>query len=158
MRFRLIDRIVELQPGARISAEKRLRPEEDYLLDHFPQFPVMPGVLMLEAMFQTGMWLVRKSDNFAQAVVLLKEARNIKYADFVQPGQVLRLTAEYLKQDSRLATLKVEGQVNGAVAVSGRLILERFNQSEKGPSFAPVDIRIRLEMQREFERLCHAVA
>jgi 3-hydroxyacyl-[acyl-carrier-protein] dehydratase len=158
MRFRLTDRILEIQPGARIKAEKRLRPEEDYLRDHFPQFPVMPGVLMLEALFQTSMWLVRRTDEFAFGVVILKEARNIKYADFVQPGQVLVLTAEYFKQDNRLVTLKVEGQVNGSVAVSGRLVLERFNQADKNPEYAPVDKRIRMFMKSEFERLCQATA
>lgn len=158
MRFRMIDRIVDLQPGVRITAEKELRPDEDYLRDHFPHFPVMPGVLMLEAMFQTGMWLVRKTDQFAHAVVLLKEARNIKYADFVQPGEVLRLTAEYMKQDDRFVTLKTEGQVDGTVAVSGRLVIERYNQAELDAQLEPVDINTREFMEREFDRLSSAAA
>lgn len=158
MRFRMIDRIVELQSGTCITAEKLLRPDEDYLRDHFPCFPVMPGVLMLEAMFQTAMWLVRKTEDFGHAIVLLKEARNIKYADFVEPNEVLRLTAQYLKQDDRLVTLKAEGQVNGSVAVSGRLILERFNPSDENAMYAPVDMRVRMLMRHEFERLFQAAA
>ena len=158
MRFRMIDRIVELQPGARITAEKRLRADEDYLRDHFPCFPVMPGVLMLESMFQTAMWLVRKTDEFAHAVVLLKEARNIKYADFVEPHEVLRLSAEFMKQNDRFVTLKAEGRVNDSVAVSGRLILERFNPGDENPINVPVDMRARMMMRREFERLCQAAA
>lgn len=158
MRFRMIDAIMELEPGARISAQKHLRAEEDYLRDHFPLFPVMPGVLMLEAMFQTGMWLVRRSEDFAHAVVLLKEARNIKYADFVEPGQTLCLSAQIIKQDGRAVTLKTEGQVNGHVAVSGRLILERFNQAESDQRYEPVDRGTCLKMRREFERLCRVVA
>ena len=54
MRFCLLDRITDLQLGATITAVKLLRPEEDYLRDHFPRFPVMPGVLMLEAMAQAA--------------------------------------------------------------------------------------------------------
>ncbi len=158
MRFRMIDRIVELQPGVRITAEKRLSPDEDYLQDHFPQFPVMPGVLMLEAMFQTSMWLVRRSDDFAQAVVLLKEARNIKYADFVEPGEILRLTAEYVKRDHRTVTLKTTGHVNSSVAVSGRLILERFNQADTNAKYEAVDARTRMVMRQEFDRLCQSAA
>ena len=52
MRFTLIDRITELKPGVSITAVKGLTLAEEYLQDHFPRFPVMPGVLMLEAMFQ----------------------------------------------------------------------------------------------------------
>ena len=49
LRFCLLDEITELKLGSSITATKRLRPDEDYLRDHFPRFPVMPGVLMLEA-------------------------------------------------------------------------------------------------------------
>src|SRR5690349_1993879 len=62
MRFTLIDRIVELEPGARIKAIKALSMAEEYLGDHFPKFPVLPGVLMLEALTQAGAWLVRSSE------------------------------------------------------------------------------------------------
>lgn len=158
MRFRMIDRIVELQPSERITAEKRLRPDEDYLRDHFPQFPVMPGVLMLEAMFQTSMWLVRRSENFAQAVVLLKEVRSFKFTDFVEPGEILVLTAEYLKSDDRTVTLKTAGHVNGSIAVTGRLIVERFNQAETNASYEAVDARLRKLMHQEFDRLYQPAA
>ena len=105
MRFCLLDRITELVPGVQITAVKRLRPDEDYLDDHFPRFPVMPGVLMLEAMFQASAWLVRQSEGFAHSVVILKEARNVKYFDFITPGQELVVTAEILKQDESTTTL-----------------------------------------------------
>ena len=158
MRFRFIDRILEIQPGHRIVAEKKLRAEEDYLRDHFPHFPVMPGVLMLEAMFQASMWLVRKSENFSHAVVVLKEARNVKYADFVQPGQTLQIAAEIIKQDMRTVTLKAEGRVANVIAVNGRLILDRFNQADQNSALEPSDTLSRLRMRQEFERLMQAAA
>jgi len=133
MRFCLLDRILELQPGVRVTAVKRLRPDEDYLKDHFPRFPVMPGVLMLEAMYQASAWLVRQSEGFAHSVVLLKEARNIKYADFVTPGKELVVTAEIFKQDESLTTLKTQGTIDGNLAVNGRLVLERFNLADRYP-------------------------
>ena len=131
MRFTLIDRIVELQEGASITAVKTLSLAEEYLQDHFPRFPCMPGVLMLESMCQAGAWLVRKSEDFSHSIIVLKEARNVKYADFVEPGQVLTVTVEITKQDEQLTWLKASGSVQGNVAVSARLILERFNGADR---------------------------
>ena len=66
-------------------------------------------------------------------MVVLKEARNIKYADFVTPGKELVVTAEILKQDESLTTLKAQGTIDGNVAVNGRLVLERFNLADRYP-------------------------
>ena len=158
MRFCLLDRITELEPGVKITAVKRLRPDEDYLEDHFPRFPVMPGVLMLEAMYQASAWLVRQSEGFAHAAVILKEARNIKYADFVTPGQELVVTAEILKQDDSTTTLKTQATIEGRVAVTGRLVLERFNVADRHPSRAGTDPYLRNEMRQVLSRLLPAPA
>jgi 3-hydroxyacyl-[acyl-carrier-protein] dehydratase len=152
MRFRLIDRIVDLQPGAAITAIKSLSLAEEYLKDHFPRFPVMPGVLMLEAMFQASAWLVRASEDFAHTVVMLREARNVKYADFVQPGQTLTVTAQLVKQDSDTTDLKAKGMVEGRVAVSARLILARFNLADRGHA-AALDDFARRRFREEFHLL-----
>src|SRR5688572_31585334 len=147
MRFCLLDRIVELEPGVRVTAVKRLRPDEDYLQDHFPRFPVMPGVLMLEAMYQASAWLVRQSEGFHHSMVVLKEARNIKYTDFVTPGKELLVTAEILKQDDTLTTLKAQGTIDGNLAVNGRLVLERFNLAERYPFRRNTDPYLRSELR-----------
>lgn len=109
MRFTLIDRIIDLQPGVSITAVKALSIAEEYLQDHFPLFPVMPGVMMLESMYQASAWLLYKSEEFAHSVIILKEARNVKYADFVEPGQVLTVKSEIFKQDGAVTTLKTQG-------------------------------------------------
>ena len=74
MRFSLVDRITELSEGKHITAIKVLTLAEEYLADHFPRFPVMPGVMMLEAMYQASAWLIRKSEDFAHTMVVLREA------------------------------------------------------------------------------------
>jgi len=139
MRFTLIDRIVELEPGARITAVKNLTMAEEYLGDHFPLFPVMPGVLMLEAMTQAGAWLVRVSEDFAHSIVVLKQAANLKYGQFVEPGQSLTVTAEVLGSDEKETKLKARGTVNGQVTVSARLVLARYNLADSDPEHAATD-------------------
>src|SRR6201996_9275201 len=99
MRFVLIDRITELQTGKSLVAVKNLSLAEEYLADHFPGFPVLPGVLMLESMTQAAAWLVRVSEDFRHSMVVLKEARNVKYSKFVEPGQTLSVTAEWLDRN-----------------------------------------------------------
>ena len=153
MRFCLLDEIVVLEPGVRIVAVKRLRPDEDYLKDHFPRFPVMPGVLMLEAMYQASAWLIRQTEGFAHSMVVLKEARNIKYADFVTPGKELVVTAEVLKQDDVLTTLKTQGTIEDHVAVNGRLVLERFNLADRYPQRRNTDPYLRDELREVLKGL-----
>lgn len=153
MRFSQLDHVLELEAGARIKAVKRLSPNEHYLKDHFPRFPVMPGVIMIEAMFQASAWLVRQSEGFAHSAVLLKEARNVKYSDFVTPGQTLVVTAEILKQDAVFTTLKTQATVNGNIAVTARLVLERFNLADRYPLRKETDPFLRNETRETLTRL-----
>jgi 3-hydroxyacyl-[acyl-carrier-protein] dehydratase len=150
MRFALIDRIVELEPGARIAAVKSLSMAEEYLADHFPRFPVMPGVLMLEAMTQAGAWLVRASEDFAHSMVVLRQAGNVKYGRFVEPGHTLYVTAEILGQTENQTKLKAQGIVDGQISVSGRLVLERYNLADAHPARAYADDWVRKQMRVQF--------
>ncbi|HZL91669.1 MAG TPA: 3-hydroxyacyl-ACP dehydratase FabZ family protein [Pirellulaceae bacterium] len=156
MRFSQLDQITELVPGERITAIKRLSAQEQYLEDHFPRFPVMPGVLMLEAMSQAAVWLIRQSEGFAHAAVLLKEARNVKYSGFVTPGQTLVVTAELVKQEPRLVTVKAQAAVDGQVAVNARLVLELFNLADRHPSRRDTDPYLRHETRQQLTRLLSA--
>lgn len=156
MRFTLIDRITNVQPGTSITAEKTLWSSEEYLKDHFPRFPVMPGVLMLEAMYQASALLVYKTEDFCHSTILLKEARNVKYADFVQPGQTLVVQADLIKIEESTATLNTRGFVGDASAVSGKLVLEKFNIAERLPQRVAWDEYSRRKMLRLFDSLLGA--
>src|SRR6476661_10238011 len=101
MRFLLIDRIIDIQKGQSLHAVKNLSLAEEYLADHFPGFPVMPGVLMLEALTQAGAWLVRDMEEFAHSVVVLKQAKTIKYGSFVEPGRQLQVRVDLVSQGER---------------------------------------------------------
>src|SRR6516164_3384951 len=98
MRFNLVDRIVEVEPGRKLRALKNLTLGEEYLADHFPTFPVMPGVLMLQTLVEAGAWLLRLTHDFAHSIIVLREAKNVKYGSFMDPGRQLAITAELVEQ------------------------------------------------------------
>ena len=147
MRFVLIDRILDFQPGTRLTAVKSLTMAEEYLADHFPNFPVMPGVLMLEAMTQASAWLIRLSEDFAHSMVVLKQANNVKYGQFVEPGQTMTITVEILSQTEDETKVKAQGTVDGRTTVSGKLVLGRYNLGDHSPADLGMDEFLRQEMR-----------
>jgi 3-hydroxyacyl-[acyl-carrier-protein] dehydratase len=153
MRFTLLDRIVELEPGVRITAVKTLSMAEEYLADHFPHFPVIPGVLMLEAMTQAGAWLVRVTEDYAHSVVVLKQAANVKYGQFLEPGQTLLVTAEISKTTPSETKLITSGTVGDRTIVSARLTLAKYNLADTRPDYANTDRSMREELQQQFRLL-----
>ena len=139
MRFLLIDRITELEPHKSITALKNLSLAEEYLADHFPGFPVMPGVLMLETLIQAGGWLIRHAEDFAQSTIMLKEVRAIRYNNFVTPGNSLIVKMTVRKHEGSIWEFNGSGTVNGDSAVSAKLTLEAFNLSDRNPLLAESD-------------------
>ncbi|HEV3162993.1 MAG TPA: 3-hydroxyacyl-ACP dehydratase FabZ family protein [Isosphaeraceae bacterium] len=140
MRFVLIDRILELEPRKSLVAVKNLSMAEEYLADHFPGFPVMPGVLMLEALTQAGAWLVRETEDFAHSVVILKRAKMIKYGSFVEPGRQLQLRVEMIEHGDRETVLRGEGTIDGQTMVKvNKLTLTRYNLRERDPALHTTD-------------------
>jgi 3-hydroxyacyl-[acyl-carrier-protein] dehydratase len=142
MRFVLVDRITELHPGQSLVAVKNLSLAEEYLADHFPGFPVMPGVLMLEALTQAGAWLVRDMEDFAHSVVVLRTAKMIKYGSFVEPGRQLLLRVTLVSHDDREASFKGEGTIDGQVMVRGQITLTRYNLRDRDPALHATDASI----------------
>ena len=153
MQFSQLDRIIEIEAGKSIKGNRVLRGDESYLGDHFPLFPVMPGVMILEAIFQAASWLLRYSNNFTDNIVELREARNVKFQDFVQPGMELTVTAEIVKQEGSLFTFKVIGTVHETTAVSARLMLDCYSLGERDSTRKYVDERASKDYAEEFKRL-----
>jgi 3-hydroxyacyl-[acyl-carrier-protein] dehydratase len=148
MRFCLLDRICSLEPDVELTAVKNVSLAEEYLADHFPEFPVLPGVFMLEAATQAASWLVRLSENYAHSLILLQEARSVKFTDFVSPGHQLQISVEQLKREDPLISFKFEGKVEGRLCVSGRLTLECSNLADEDPALAALDERL-INYQRQ---------
>ena len=150
MKFVLIDRIVELEAGRRIVAQKAVSLAEEYLADHFPRFPVLPGVLMLEALVQASAWLVRERLDFAPSLVLLKEARNVTYKSFVAPGRVLTIEALCQELDETQSSFTASGALDGREIVKGRLTLRHLSLAGTDASYAEIDTRLRAQQRALF--------
>jgi len=151
MRFHLVDKIESIVPGKRIVTSKALSLAEEYLADHFPTFPVLPGVMMLEAMVQSGAWLVRVEQNFSMSVIVLSAARNVRYASFVAPGDVLRCEMDAMMISSEGAEFEGLGKVGGRQVLSARLELRCFNLSERDPHLAETDAEIVEQLKERFK-------
>jgi 3-hydroxyacyl-[acyl-carrier-protein] dehydratase len=93
MRYLLVDRILEWTPDRSITGIKNITMSEDFLEHHFPRYPVMPGVLILEAMAQLAGWLVAVSSDF-ESWALLQRVRQGKFYEFALPGDQVRLEVE----------------------------------------------------------------
>ena len=121
MRFDLVDSILEQGPD-RIVTTKNVTAAEEYLADHFPSFPVLPGVMMLESMVQAARKLMDRRD-IGNGPWVLGEVRNVRYGNMVLPGHQLRVTVELTKTEGDRHTFQGRGEVDGATAVQGRFLL-----------------------------------
>lgn len=131
MHFTLIDRVLQ-QSDERIVAIKHISNAEEYLQDHFPSFPVLPGVMMLEAMTQASRTLI-DPENTAEMPWVLGRARALKYGSFVRPGSTIRITMTLhkanddgtidLKGDVRLIEPDADPSGELPVACSGRITM-----------------------------------
>ena len=150
MQFILIDRILELEPGQKIVAIKNLTLAEEYLAEHFPGFPVLPGVLMLEAMSQAAAWLIRVTEDYAHSVVVLKSVKAVKYGTFVTHGHQWRIEADVARHTESETELKAKGTTDGVATVSGRITMRRYNLGDREPALRGVDRDIVAFYKKQF--------
>lgn len=152
MKFYLVDRIERIEPGKRIVGIKAVSLAEEYLADHFPAFPVLPGVLMLEALVQTAAWLVRLQQDWSRSLIVLAAARNVRYGNFVAPGRSLRMQADLVDlSDDRAAFKGAAALDDGSQAMQGRLELKCFNVADVLPAAGAADGRIVAQLQERFK-------
>ncbi len=116
--FCFIDQVTEVQPGESVTAFFRLNGNEEFLLDHFDGFPVMPGVLQLETLKQVALKLLESSDS-SKVFYTMSSAEEMKFGQFVKPGDTLKAFVRLVKTEKQ--TRFFEGRLDLVDAVSGSL-------------------------------------
>ena len=119
--FLLIDTIEELVPGEKAVAKKNVTMNEPYFMGHFPGNPVMPGVLIIEALAQTGSVAILCQDEWKGKTAYFAGINNAKFKQKVVPGDTLELTTEIIKVKGPIGVGKAVAKVNGKTACMAEL-------------------------------------
>mgnify|MGYP000996659641 FL=1 len=119
--FLLVDKVLEVEPGKRCVAIKNVTANEPFFQGHFPQRPIMPGVLIAEALAQTAGIAISMLEEKGNKLGLFTGIDSMKFREQVVPGDTLRLEAEILVYKRGLAKVKVKATVEDKTAAEGEI-------------------------------------
>ncbi len=157
MKFVLIDKVLSFQLGCELTATKSVSLSEEYLGDHFPIFPVLPGVLLLEGMIESASWLVRlteaESGKPIHSMILLAQARNVKYKSFAAPGTKIEYNVKAKAIEENLSSFSGTGFCDNEAIVEAKFSLRHFNLADEKPSMAATDAEIIKNMKKRWKLL-----
>lgn len=116
--FLLIDEVLEMEVGVRIKARKYIKEEDFWFKGHFPDYPVTPGVLMIEMLAQAGAVCMLSKPQYKGKIALFAGIDKAKFRKQVKPGDVLDLEVEIIREKLSIGTGKALATVDGKKAVS----------------------------------------
>jgi 3-hydroxyacyl-[acyl-carrier-protein] dehydratase len=119
--FLLLDEVVSLEPGTRVVARKTVQADEWYLSGHFPGNPIMPGVLIVEALAQAGAVAILSEEEHRGRLVLFGGIDDVRFKRIVRPGDTLELTCEVERVRGPVGKGRVRATVDGELAARGVL-------------------------------------
>lgn len=119
--FLLVDRILEVEGGRRVVGIKNVTINEPYFQGHFPRHPIMPGVLIVEAMAQVGAALILNRPELAGKMAYFAAIDKVRFRRPVTPGDQLVLEAELVAMKGRMGKLRTTARVEGQVVAEGEL-------------------------------------
>jgi 3-hydroxyacyl-[acyl-carrier-protein] dehydratase len=120
--FLLVDEVLELEPGVRCRARRTLRPDEFWFAGHFPGNPVMPGVLIVEALAQTGAIAALSQPGSEDRIMLFAGIDKVRFKRVVRPGDTLQLACEVTALRAGVGRGKVQASVDGELVCRGELM------------------------------------
>ena len=121
-----LDKLVEHEPGRRAVGVRHVPNTLDVFDTHFPRFPVLPGVLIIDDLTELARTVVAQDDDW-----VLGGVRRARFRHFVAPGDVLELSAELISRDDTRAVFRAGARVDGRpVTTVGQLVLERVDGAE----------------------------
>lgn len=134
MRFLFVDRILELSPGKAIKAEHHISGGQDFFQDHFPGFPVVPGVLLTEMMAQAaGKCLDAESTGRGKA--MLAQIRSASFRDWVRPNETALIVAEIRANQAQYATAACSVEVHGVKVCTADLLFSFLPMEKFAPGY-----------------------
>lgn len=119
--FLLVDRVIELEPGKRAVAIKNVTANEPFFQGHFPGYPVMPGVLIAEALAQTAGIAAAVAEEQKDRLGMFASIEGMRFKNPVFPGDTLKLEAEILSSKLGVVKARVLATVDGKTAVQGEI-------------------------------------
>jgi 3-hydroxyacyl-[acyl-carrier-protein] dehydratase len=119
--FLFLDEVLELEPGSRVVARKAVRSDEWFFPGHFPGRPIMPGVIMVEALAQAGAVAVLSVQENRGRLALFAGIDDVRFKRIVEPGDELMLTCELEVVRGPIGRGKATARVGGELAVRGTL-------------------------------------
>ncbi len=119
--FLLVDKVIELEPGKKVVAIKNVSSNEPFFQGHFPEYPIMPGVLIVEALAQAAGIAVAVLEENKGKLGVFASIDAMKFKNHVMPGDVLTLEAEILMSKLGVTKAKVKASVDGKVAAEGEI-------------------------------------
>jgi 3-hydroxyacyl-[acyl-carrier-protein] dehydratase len=149
--FHFVDRILELNSNQSITIRRYLSSTEQYLEDHFPKFPVMPGVLILESAVQAASWLLHHMEGFEFTYYSLTEATNVKFGQFVKPGDILEVKVDLIGEEGGNKKFKALASLNGKSALRVQFKLKGNSIRNIDQSSEYLDRGIRDQFKKRFE-------
>ncbi len=147
MRFHLVDRILELEPGKRTLASRRIPVDEELFQDHFPGFPVMPGVLLVEMMGQAAAKCL-DAQRLPRGKALLAKIVAASFRGWVRPGDDTMLTAEIASNEDRVAIAECRMEVGGRPVAQCKLMFTFMPIEQFAPGYRDEQLEAYLSGER----------
>ncbi len=134
MRFLLVNRIISLEPGVAIEAEMSLPASEELFRDHFPGFPVVPGVLLTEMMAQAAGKCLN-AQRLPRGLAMLGEIRSARFRTWVRPESLIRLHAAIESSRDAFAVARCHAEVDGRKVCSAELLFSFLPADQFAPDY-----------------------